>query len=302
MRYYRPGTALVLGGCSIDWRITMRVGNNPLRQSRAGEFKQIVFCVVTHLPNLTDDYHRQRLEVVQTCLRTMTQNAGVEYSLAIWDNGSCKRLRDWIRKEIKPDVFVESFNAGKTAGRTSLVRMIPPGRVVCYSDDDILYYPDWLKPQMDILGHFPNVACVTGYPVRSSFRWGNFHTRTWAQKFAKLERGRFLPRAWEDDFAVSVGREPEWHADYTKDDADYRITWREKQAYATSHHCQFIAKSEIISRIISFDGMAMGDERVLDETLDQLGLRLATTERLTRHIGNVLDDKIRKEIEAWQAK
>jgi hypothetical protein len=42
----------------------------------------------------------------------------------------------------------------------------------------------------------------------------------------------------------------------------------------------------------------MADERLFDITLDTLGLRLATTQRLTRHIGNVLHEELRKEIHA----
>jgi hypothetical protein len=274
-----------------------RVGSNPNRQARADEFAPVVLCVVTHLPNF-EGYHEHRLEVVQTCLRTMTQNAGMDYSLVIWDNASCKEFREWVQDEVKPDVFVQSFNAGKTAGRTSITRMIPPGRVLCYSDDDILYYPNWLRPQMELLKHFPNVSCVTGYPVRTSFRWGNTKTKNWGHTAlgAKLEIGRFLPQEWEDDFAVSIGRDIAKHRETSASDYDARITYNGVTAYATSHHCQFISKSEIIGRILSFDGMAMGDEKALDVKLDELGLRLATTQRLTRHIGNVLHDELREEI------
>lgn len=273
----------------------MRIGNNPLRYSRSEQFAPVVLCVVTHLPNM-QGYHSGRMEVIQTCLTSMTQNAGMDYSLAIWDNGSCNELREWIENEIKPDVFVKSFNAGKTAGRTSLVRMVPPHHIVAYTDDDMFFSPGWLAPQVELLKHFPDVACVTGYPVRTSFRWGNENTIKWAQKNAELESGRFLPQQWEDDFAESIGRDIHQHRQGSADDLDWRITYKGKQAYATSHHCQFIAKSEIVSRIISFDGMAMGDEKVFDNTLDTLGLRLATTERLTRHIGNVIHDTLRNEI------
>lgn len=275
----------------------MRVGNNPRRIARAVVLKPVVLCVLTHLPNF-EGYHAQRLEVVQTCLRSMTQNADMEYSLAIWDNDSHPEFRSWVRSEIKPDIFVESVNVGKTAGRTALTRILPPQTIVCYSDDDMYFYPNWLRPQIELLQHFPNVACVTGYPVRTSFRWGNTKTKNWAQtaEGAKLEAGRYLPQKWEDDFAVSIGRGVQEHRDTSGSDLDFRITYKGKQAYATSHHCQFIAKQEIVSRVMSWDGMSMGDERPFDLTLDSLGLRLATTQRLTRHIGNVLHDELREEI------
>lgn len=274
----------------------MRVGNNPLRDAPADALKPIVFCVVTHLPDF-EGYHKDRLEVVQMCLTSMTQNADMDFSLAVWDNGSHPKVRKWIKDKLKPEVFVESINIGKTAARTALIRTLPPKKIACYSDDDIYYYPGWLSPQVELLRSFPNVACVTGYPVRTSFRWGNDNTREWARRMAKLEMGRFLPDEWETDFAVSIGRDPQWHREYTANDKDYRITWQGRQAYATSHHCQFIGWSEVVGRVVSWDDQAMGDERPFDVTLDTLGLRLATTQRYTRHIGNVLHEELKGEIE-----
>lgn len=273
----------------------MRIGHNPNRSSRSENLKDVVFGVVTHLPNFTG-YHAHRFEVVKTCLRSMVRNSNVEHSLVIWDNGSCEEFRRWVHDEMRPDIFVESINIGKTAGRTCITRMIPPNKVICYSDDDIYYYPDWYKHQYQLLTHFPNVACVTGYPVRTQFRWGNENTKAWGKKYGTLEAGKFIPELWENDFADSIGRDRDFHKGYTKEDLDYKITYNGVEAYATSHHCQFIAKSEVVNRIISFDGMAMGDEKILDETLDTLGLRLATINRCTRHIGNVIHDELRKEI------
>jgi hypothetical protein len=276
-----------------------RVGQNPNRLSPADRLKPIVLAVVTHLPNF-EGYHAKRLEVVRTCLTSMTQHADMPHSVAIWDNGSHPTFREWVKDEIKPDVFIESVNLGKNTGRTALTRILPPETIVCYSDDDMYFYPGWLSPQVDLLKHFPNVATVTGYPVRTSFRWGNENTLAWARKNGKVETGKFIPRQWEDDFAVSVGRDPGWHASYTADDVDHRVTYRDKQAYLTSHHCQFVAYAGVVGRVVTWDNKAMADERPFDFTLDELGLRLATTERYTRHIGNVLHDELREEIARYE--
>lgn len=273
----------------------MRIGHNPKSKSTADNLQGIVFAVVTHLPNFTG-YHEHRFEVVKTCLLSMVRNSGIQHSLVIWDNDSCQEFRDWVRREIKPDIFVESINIGKTAGRTAIIKMLPPDKIVCYSDDDIYYYPDWYKPQERLLTHFPNVACVTGYPVRTSFRWGNVKTKGWGVKYGTLEQGRYLPEEWEMDFADSIGRDRNFHKEYTTNDFDAKITYKKVEAYATSHHCQFIAKVETISKAFAYDGMAMGDERVFDERMDAIGLRLATTQRLTRHIGNYIHNELKKEI------
>jgi|GEM_PF-3288445 len=73
----------------------MRIGNNPMRgkpiqHTMPGE----VATVTTHLPN-QEGYHAQRLEVVQTCLKSM-RNGAPGIPVMVWDNGSCQELRDWL--------------------------------------------------------------------------------------------------------------------------------------------------------------------------------------------------------------
>ncbi len=174
--------------------------------------------------------------------------------------------------------------------------MLPPGTIVCYSDDDILYHPNWLNPQIELLNHFPNVATVSGYPIRSMFRMGNANTIAWAEKSATVKRGQFIPREWEDDFARSVGRDPQQHVQMTVKDFDTKIVYNGKEAYAQAHHAQFIGYQVKIAQAMYFDGRALHDEHPFDIEMDKLGLRLCTTERLCRHMGNVLDEKLRAEI------
>ncbi len=274
----------------------MRLGNNPLRFAQApNSIKDIVFVVVTHLPD-NHEYHKDRQEVIATCLQTMRDNAHRDHTLIVWDNGSHPDYVRWIQNVIHPDILIQSINIGKTAARTSAIQMLPLSSTVCYSDDDILYSDNWLQPQLDLLNSFPNVSVVSGYPVRTMFRWGNINTLEWARKNAKLEQGRFISREDENDYALSIGRDPQEHTEMTVKDVDYRITYNDKKAYATAHHCQFIGYSVKILPALVYDNFAMADEKPLDIELDKLGLRLCTTQRLTRHIGNVIDEKLRNDI------
>jgi hypothetical protein len=201
--------------------------------------------------------------------------------------------------EFKPTQLILSENIGKNAARTSIARMLPPDRIMAYSDDDIYFYPGWLEPQLELLESFPNVAAVSGYPVRTSFRWGNDNTLKWARENAHLTRGRFIPDKWEDDFAISVGRTPEYQQSYTAKDLDYRVTYNDKTAYATSHHCQFVSRVSVLSQIVDFRAESMPEEKTTDILLDKLGLRLCTTERYARHIGNIIHDELRREIDVY---
>lgn len=280
----------------------MRKGTNPLSRLPApATMEKIVFQVVTHLPSLTG-YHKERFEIIKTCLTTMTRGAGIPFSLIVCDNGSIPELRQWIEKEINPFMYIYSKNIGKIAQRKLIAKMLPFDTVLCYSDDDIFYYADWLKPQLELLERFPLVSSVTGYPVRTSFRWGNKQTKEWAKKYATVTEGKFIPDEWEKDFAVSIGRDVAEHKRMTVNDLDTLIHYKGLEAYATSHHCQQVGYAGVISEALRFDGLAMGEERSFDNRLDEVGLRLATTKRLARHMGNVIDDELKDVIQLENAK
>ena len=277
----------------------MRTQHNPLRTKKAPyEFKPIVFLVVTHIPCEEEPgYHSERFEVVKTCLETMRRGAHRDHTFMVWDNDSNSTFRDWLQHIFEPDILVMSKNIGKNPARAAAINSIPMGSIVCYSDDDMFYYDNWLAPQLELLYHFPNVSVVTGNPVRTQSRWGITNTLYWAEKNAKVERGRFIPKEWEQDFCVSLGRDYEnYHVPNTLQDIDYRVTYENKKAYLMSHHCQFIGYAVKLLPALAFynDGMAMSDEKPFDEALDREGLRLCTIGRHTRHIGNVMDDRIRK--------
>lgn len=278
-----------------------RAGQNPLRQSKSPNFiRDIVCVVVTHLPELTG-YHSQRFDVVKSCLYSMRKRIKRTHTFYVFDNGSCDTFREWVYNEFKPEMVTFSRNIGKTAARTTAISGLPASSIVCYSDDDILYYEDWFNPQIDLLNNFPNVSVVSGYPVRTMFRWGNKNTMLWASKNATVEVERFISDDYEKDFAASIGRVWEDHVKLTENDNDVKITFNNHKAYATSHHCQFIGYTGKLLQALTYDNMAMGDEKKFDEKADQIGLRLCTTERHCRHMGNVIDDKLKIELDdLWQ--
>jgi hypothetical protein len=274
----------------------MRRGHNPNKQfAPAAQITPIVMTCITHLPVL-EGYHAERMEVVRTCLESMRKHAGGKYTTIVWDNGSCAELLDWLRNEYKPDILIQSANIGKNSATQALAGMLPPETIMTYCDDDMFFYPDWLAPQVALLKSLPNVACVSGYPVRTSFRWGNENTVNWFRKYGRMTAGKFLPSKWEEDFAISIGRDPNTHKAMTLNDVDLLGEFNGRTAYLTSHHCQFVAYAGVIAKANKADSFAMGEQRFFDIALDQIGLRLATTQRLSRHIGNIIHDELRAEI------
>ncbi len=271
----------------------MRTEMNPNRLKITDGYAPYIASAIVYLPDFAG-YHAQRFEVVKTSLLTMRENAGLNCQTLIWDNGSCAEFRDWLLDIFQPDFVVLSKNVGKSIARAGLLRMVPPSTIIGVADDDMYYYPNWFKAQLEVLNHFPNVGQVSGYPVRTQMRWGNNNTKAWGRTRAKYETGRFIPEEWDRDFCTSIGRDYKWHLNYTKTDVDHRITYQEMSVYAVAHHCQFICEAGKIAPFTRFDKDAMADEKPFDNAIDAAGLlRLTTTNRYTRHIGNVLDDELK---------
>ena len=279
----------------------MRVGHNPLSDAVAPPRSSNILTVITHLPDMKNDYHAGRFEVMKACLLSMRKNAGEDYDFQtlVWDNGSCNEFIQWLRKDYDPDYLIVSRNVGKWSARAAILRMFPPTYIINISDDDMLYYPEWFAKSMQIYNTYPNVGVVTGYPVRTAFRWGCKKTIAWAQKNADVKSGQLIPTQWDVDFCTSIGRPWENHPRLPID-TEYMATYKGVDAYLTSHHCQFICKAGNIAPYSVWDNKYMTPDRTFDEWIDNAGLlRLATAERLTRHIGNVLDDDIKSEIEKY---
>jgi hypothetical protein len=266
---------------------------NPNRQAPVTPIAPIVISAVTHLPNL-EDYHSERFDVIRCSLETMRANAGLDCEVLIWDNGSCAKLKAWLINDYKPDYLMFSRNVGLSIGRASIVNLLPPETIVAIADDDMFYYPDWLKKQIKVLDTYPKVGTVSGWPVRTQFRFHNKSTIAWGRKYGQLRKGRFISEQEERDFCKSVGRDYEgFHFDYTRDDLDLLLTYNRLKAYAAGHHCQFIGRVKTLSPLMRYDPVAMGSDRPFEKAIDEAGLlRLTTYERTTRHIGNILDKSL----------
>jgi hypothetical protein len=272
--------------------VDMRTGYNPSKRAEANKPHGIVLAVITHMPNPVG-YYSQKFEAIKMCFKTMLENANCQHWLAVWDNGSTPQFVDWLEKEIQPDILVRSRNIGKSGAQSALFGMFPPETILAYSDDDIYFYPDWLRPQLDVLLKYPNVSTVTGYPCKYMFK-DNTNTIEWAKKHAQIEMGKFIPDKWEREYAISIGADPDkWMFGTGGTNPIPMIHYGNIDTFPCSHHCQFVGRIQTLSKYRLWSDKALDDAYGFDKTMNEYGLRLATTQRLVRHIGNVVDADMR---------
>jgi hypothetical protein len=177
--------------------------------------------------------------------------------------------------------------------------MMPHATVIGVADDDMFYYPGWLKAHLDVLSNYPNVGTISGWPVRTQFRFHNSATLAWGRRYAqKFERDKFISEQEDMDFCTSIGRDYKYQVQYTRNDYETRMLFRGIETYATGHHCQWMGIAGVVAPYTLYTQEAMADERPFEQMIDQAGLlRLTTYKRYTRHIGNVLDKELEDE---WQ--
>ena len=280
--------------------VDMRMGNNPLKNAAApAKMPKAVACVITHLPNRYG-YHAKRWAILRACLMSMRKHAGTECGILVWDNGSDQGFKQWLREVYRPDFLIESGNIGKKSAQAAILRMLPEKTFAAVTDDDMLFYPGWLRESIDLLQVHEKIGVVSAWQARFAFEWGMTSALRWADLVgAQVQAGRFLPDEWERDYAVSIGIDPQSWIANTMGKEDVKITWNGVSFYAQAQHCQFTCRAGEIAPYTRFSQEAMGSEWDFDKAIDAGGwVRAALTERLARHMGNVIDNQLEGELRA----
>lgn len=274
----------------------MRTLNNPYKANVPVPRPPIVsLLVVTHYTEHV--YHKNRMPVVQLCLESLLKGVeGVEHELIIWDNGSLPEFRKMLMG-YKPTIFIQSINIGAHNARHALMEMAR-AKVICMTDDDILFHPDWFHLQLEVLKTYPNVAVVSGSPSRLAFRKAIDSNLTWQkanQETVKMYSGELMPPIYAEDFARSIGSSPERVKRLGEQFQDILFEYKGVKAWAHGHHMQFLAYRDVIAPFIKRNFVYLENSHLFNLDPDAAGLLNLTTYRRTAvHIGNEIDDSIQR--------
>jgi hypothetical protein len=282
-----------------------RIGINPARgQVTDDRPRRVTVAMVTYIPNLAG-YFEHRLEVLRLALSSLSAHTIVPYDLMIFDNASCPEVVSFLRQMQEQGQVNYMILSERNLGKIDALRVLfnaAPGEIIAYSDDDILFYPGWLEAHLEILECFPQAGMVSGFPVRNAA--GHAHRSldelaTQGAPGLSVTRQRLIPDAWEVDWALSTGRDPQAHLQATQEHLDL-VFCADKpggvcEAIGSANHFQFVTPKQVILQALPshWTGKLMGSMIELDEAVDDLGcLRLSTVERYTRHLGNALSAEV----------
>lgn len=281
----------------------VRVGMNPARgKVTAYSPARVTVAVLVYVP-FTHGYFEHRFDVVRLSIDSVLKHTDLPYDLMVFDNGSCEQVKTYLRSLLESRLVRYLISSSENIGKRGALRVIAgaaPGELVAYADDDTFFYPGWLSAHVRVLEAFPNVGMVSGSPERTLFDHGiqsNLHLAETDPEVTLLY-GRTIPEAWEHDWAVSLGRDPEGFLRMVRDLQDIRIERRGVIAYATACHNQFLAPRAVLTRFLEgeWSGRLMGEMNELDDAIDAAGyLRLTTVERTTRLTGNLISEALADE-------
>ena len=273
----------------------MRIGQNPAKSmGKVTQPKDVTVAVLSYIPTL-GGYYQESLDVLKVCLKSIIQNTRIPYDLMVFDNASCRPVKDYLlglqqEGHIQYLVLSEK-NIGK-AGAWNFIFGSAPGKYIAYADSDVYHHPGWLEPQIKLLERFPHTGMVTGMPMWTPEEFST-STVSWAEKSAgiSLSRGKFLD--WEDYWkhSQSLGADIKEARAHYKNIENIVISQGDCQLFVGAAHFQFVSQKAMLNRLLPIpSNKPMGEVRMLDVAMNEAGyLRFCTKDWWVEHMGNTLD-------------
>jgi glycosyltransferase involved in cell wall biosynthesis len=270
----------------------MRKGQNPAKfVNEVPRPERITVALLNYIPFLSG-FYAEGLDVLKASLESMRKDAGLPFDLIVFDNGSCKEVREYLVDEKEAGriqyLILSEKNMGK-GGAWNMMLTAAPGEIIAYTDSDVLFSPNWLSRSVEILETFPNVGMVTARPFRTPPEFYE-STLKWARENATLEDGQFIPWQTFLEFNLSLRQTEEENKKVYAETVDWKIVYKGVTAMAGASHWQFAAYKSTLQQFLPFEmDKPMGQVRQLDRRMNAAGLlRLMVSDPLAMNMSNTL--------------
>lgn len=283
-----------------------RIGMNPARRKKISyRPAEVTVSTVTYIPSL-DGYFKHSLDIFKLSLASIKTHTERPFNLMVFNNGSCDEVVEYLNSQLELGLIDYLISSRRNIGIIGAFKILfnaIPGEIIAYADDDVLYYPGWLDPHLEILNTYPNVGMVSGAPVGYSSEQASFSLDHFLNERPSDIKVTPRPRklAWEKDWAISTGRDVEKHLASVTNKPNTLLDYQGVKAIGSAKHFQFVTTKQVMKESLpkKWTGELMDGLVKLDRAVDHQGyLRLSTPKRYTRHLGNIISPKIADEAQA----
>ncbi len=283
-----------------------RMGMNPARgKTTLYRSANVTVSTVTYIPSL-DGYFKHRLEILKLSLASIKAHTEQSVNIMVFNNGSCNEVVEYLNTQLKAGVIDYLITSRQNIGIIGAFKILfqaVPSEIIAYADDDVLYYPGWLAPHLEILNTYPNVGMVSGAPVGYSSEKSSSSLERLLKNKPSDFKVTQSPRepAWEQSWAISTGRDVEEHLNSVQSKPNTLLDYQGVKAIGSAKHFQFVTTKQVMTKALpeKWDSKLMDGLVELDKSVDQLGyLRLSTPKRYSSHLGNIISPEVAKEAQA----
>ena len=275
----------------------MRVGNNPQKKDFRVDMKSNHRIVmVIFIPELTG-YYLSMLEVVKLSIDSLIKTIPITSKITLVDNGSCKEVQDYLNglfTEKKIDslqLLVE--NIGKIDALIGAARASREP-IITLTDCDIFFKQDWVYETVRVFNAFENVSSVSPIPVR-----GGLNYYTYSTKYSILKKKidlKFEPiKSNFREFNLFL-KSINWGGEIEDDKPWPIVESNNVKAIVGSDHQIVTVRRDVLFNNSPKEPSLIkvgseSEQNYVDFAIDSSGgLRLATYNFYSLHLGNVLED------------
>lgn len=260
-------------------------------------------ALLTYIPS-TEAYFAEALNIVKVQIASLAQNTEVPYDLLIFDNGSCEEAQKVFTRMLSDRkitwLFLSSKNLGKTGALNWILNSMP-NNWICYADSDMLFRKGWYSKSMELFSTFPDVGVVSAQPSFFENLEGPSLAMQSIQSKGYSIHGKIAPTEHIDEYVNAYGL----GEDLRKSCLSKKIPCLQDldgndRAYIGACHMQFLGRRSQLQQILPLPAtlaLSTNEDRQFDTRIDQKNwLRLSTTEFYVVHMGNHLEDAVKKEL------
>ena len=285
----------------------MRQGQNPAKLDMPAYHPQrLGIATLVYIP-FKEGYFAHSMEVFRYHLASVHQYTPEPFDYLVFDNGSCPEVQrelqslheagwiDWL--------ILSKHNLGKT-GALNFILAGMPNEWICYADSDMLFRPGWLEESWKIERSFPNIGMIGAQVVFPDWEEDKGNSAFRQTSDPRFRFDQIQPENWIlDEYCRGRGISGEREKIYRTMLLD-RVTNVEigVQAFLGGNsHQQFLARRAVLQKILPLPSslqLSRKEDTYQDMELDRRGyLHLTTTRPYLYHMGNVVDEALRPELD-----